>query len=93
MLSFTVLSGSCGVDEEESERTLGFWYLLQEALWTVEFPPETEITREKEMWALDGGVYHAELVAALRNKLRWPPPTTGWAKYQVERFRDFSRGR
>ena len=79
MLSFTALPGSYGVDEEESERTLGFWYLLQEALWTVEFPPETEITREKEMWALAKAVY-AELVAALRNKVRWPPPTTGWAK-------------
>jgi hypothetical protein len=79
MLSFTALPGSYGVDEEESERTLGFWYLLQEALWTVEFPPETEITREKEMWALAKAVY-AELVAALRNKVRWPSPTTGWAK-------------
>jgi hypothetical protein len=79
MLSFTALPGSYGVDEEESERTLGFWYLLQEALWTAEFPPETEITREKEMWVLAKAVY-AELVAALRNKVRWPPPTTGWAK-------------
>jgi len=79
MLSFTALPGSYGVDEEESERTLGFWYLLQEALWTVEFPPETESTHEKEMWALAKAVY-AELVAALRNKVRWPSPTTGWAK-------------
>ncbi|KAF8498083.1 ARM repeat-containing protein [Russula emetica] len=90
MLSFTALPGSYGVDEEESERTLGFWYLLQEALWTVEFPPETEITREKEMWALAKAVY-AELVAALRNKVRWPPPTTGWAKDQVERFQVYRR--
>jgi hypothetical protein len=79
MLSFTALPGSYGVDEEESERTLGFWYLLQEALWEVEFPPETEVTREKEMWVLAKAVY-AELVAALRNKVRWPLPTAGWAK-------------
>jgi len=31
------------------------------------------------MWALAKAVY-AELVAALRNKVRWPSPTTGWAK-------------
>ena len=79
MLSFTALPGSYGVDEEESERTLGFWYLLQEALWEVEFPPETEVTREKEMWVLAKSVY-AELVAALRTKVRWPLPTAGWAK-------------
>jgi len=79
MLSFTALPGSYGVDEEESERMLGFWYLLQEALWAVEFPPEVEATREKEMWTLAKAVY-AELVAALRTKVRWPPPPTGWAK-------------
>jgi hypothetical protein len=79
MLSFTALPGSYGVDEEESERMLGFWYLLQEALWAVEFPPEAEVAREKEMWALAKAVY-AELVAALRTKVRWPSPPTGWAK-------------
>lgn len=79
MLSFTALPGSYGVDEEESERVLGFWYLLQEALWSVEFPSETEVTREKEMWALAKAVY-AELVAALRTKVRWPPSPTGWTK-------------
>jgi hypothetical protein len=51
MLSFAALPGSYDIDEE-GERTLGFWYLLQEALWAVEFPPEAEITREKQMWAL-----------------------------------------
>ena len=79
MLSFTALPGSYGVDEEESERVLGFWYLLQESLWAVEFPPETEVTREKEMWTLAKAVY-AELVAALRTKVRWPSSPTGWAK-------------
>jgi len=79
MLSLTALPGSYGIDEEDSERTLGFWYLLQESLWAVEFPPESEATREKEMWALAKAVY-AELVAALRTKVRWPPPPTGWAK-------------
>lgn len=79
VLSFTALPGSYGVDEEESERMLGFWYLLQEALWAVEFPPESEAAREKEMWALAKAVY-AELVAVLRTKVRWPTPPTGWTK-------------
>jgi hypothetical protein len=75
-LSFTALPGSYGVDEEESERVLGFWYLFQEALWSVEFGDQT---REKEMWELAKAVY-AELVAVLRNKVRWPTPPSGWAK-------------
>ena len=79
VLSFSALPGSYGADEEESERMLGFWYLFQEALWTVEFPPDSEAAREKEMWALAKAVY-AELVAVLRNKVRWPMPPSGWAK-------------
>ena len=80
VLSFSALPGSYGVDEEESERMLGFWYLFQEALWAVEFPPASEpAPQEKEMWALAKAVY-AELVAVLRNKVRWPTPPSGWAK-------------
>jgi hypothetical protein len=81
VLSFSALPGNYGVDEEESERVLGFWYLFQEALWMVEFAPsESEVVvREKEMWALAKAVY-AELVAVLRNKVRWPTPPSGWAK-------------
>jgi hypothetical protein len=79
VLAFSALPGSYGADEEESERVLGFWYLFQEALWTVEFPPESEASHEKEMWALAKAVY-AELVAVLRNKVRWPTPPSGWAK-------------
>jgi hypothetical protein len=76
---FTALPGRYGVDEEESERVLGFWYLLQEALWAIEFLPETEVTREKGMWTLAKAVY-AELVAALRTNVRWPSSPTGWTK-------------
>ncbi|KAI0247835.1 ARM repeat-containing protein [Lactifluus subvellereus] len=90
MLSFTALPGSYGVDEEESERMLGFWYLLQEALWAVEFPPESDAAREKEMWALAKAVY-AELVAGLRTKVRWPTPPSGWTKDQIERFQVYRR--
>ena len=84
-LSFTAMPGSYGVDEEESERVLGFWYLFQEALWNVEFvasdndQQQEQQAREKEMWELAKAVY-AELVAVLRNKVRWPIPPSGWVK-------------
>lgn len=43
LLSFTATPGYYGIDEEESESTLGFWYLFQEALWSVEVPvPSSE---------------------------------------------------
>lgn len=43
LLSFTATPGYYGADEEESETTLGFWYLFQEALWSVEVPvPSSE---------------------------------------------------
>ncbi|KAK0494340.1 armadillo-type protein [Armillaria luteobubalina] len=35
MLDYTGLSGYFGADEETSELTLGFWYMLQEALWDL----------------------------------------------------------
>lgn len=37
LLAYTALPGYYGVDEEESEMMLGFWYLFQEALWSVEY--------------------------------------------------------
>lgn len=37
VFSYTALPGYYGVDEEESEMTLSFWYLLQEALWNVDY--------------------------------------------------------
>ena len=35
MLIYTGFPGYYGVDEDDSEATLGFWYLLQESLWEV----------------------------------------------------------
>ena len=35
MLLYTGFPGYYGVDEEDSELTLSFWYLLQESLWEV----------------------------------------------------------
>ncbi|KAH8115086.1 ARM repeat-containing protein [Phellopilus nigrolimitatus] len=37
LFAYTALPGYFGVDEEESEMTLSFWYLLQEALWSVDY--------------------------------------------------------
>jgi len=37
VLTYTRLPGYYGVDEEESEMTLGFWYLFQEALRSTDF--------------------------------------------------------
>jgi hypothetical protein len=36
LLAYTGLPGYFGVDEEESEVTLPFWYLFQEALWSTD---------------------------------------------------------
>ena len=84
LLSFTALPGYYGVDEDESEMTLGFWYLFQEALWNVDAPASedgnrVDETREKDMWAVARAVY-AELVSALRRKVKWPGPKNRWAK-------------
>ncbi|KIM23910.1 hypothetical protein M408DRAFT_248853 [Serendipita vermifera MAFF 305830] len=35
MLIYTGFPGYYGIEEEDSEATLGFWYLLQESLWEV----------------------------------------------------------
>ena len=84
LLSFTALPGYDGVDEDESEMTLGFWYLFQEALWNVDAPASedgnrVDETREKDMWTVARAVY-AELVSALRRKVKWPGLKNRWAK-------------
>lgn len=42
LLAYTSMPGYYGSDEEESEMTLGFWYLFQEALWSVDYNFEDE---------------------------------------------------
>jgi hypothetical protein len=37
LLAYTALPGFYGADEDESEMTLGFWYLFQEALWNTDY--------------------------------------------------------
>ncbi|KAI0051285.1 hypothetical protein FA95DRAFT_1676011 [Auriscalpium vulgare] len=97
LLAYTSLPGFYGVDEEESEMTLGFWYEFQEALWNVEVPDDTdddgvrqEDGKERDLWVVAKAVY-AELVAALRTKVQWPAAPTGWAKDQLDKFQVYRR--
>ena len=69
MLSYTSFPGWYGVDEEESEITLSFWYLLQESLWTIDFV--AEYASEEGQWAIANALY-TELSLALRRKITWP---------------------
>ena len=69
--------------------TLGFWYLLQESLWSVEYEdgedergsaPPVDVEEGNRM-ALVNAVY-VELVKILRSKVAWPPQSilNGWPK-------------
>lgn len=80
MLSYTALPGWYGVDEEESEMTLSFWYLLQEALWTVDFGEEPPSATGGQ-WVVAKALY-VELVKALQRKIVWPTAKdlTAWSR-------------
>lgn len=84
------------MDEEESEMTLGFWYLFQEALWSVEYSFEEEgddeyengrplldeeEEREKQQNLVAKAVY-SQLVQVLRRKVVWPQAAflNSWTK-------------
>lgn len=92
LLSYTGLPGYYGVDEEESEMTLGFWYLFQEALWSTDFYiPETEERtgngelggdQQSSQVAMAKAVY-IELVKVLRTKVAFPAKGSGWSKGQT----------
>ncbi|KZP33116.1 ARM repeat-containing protein [Athelia psychrophila] len=106
ILAYTSLPGFYGVDEEESEMTLGFWYLFQEALWSVDYTVEDgdeepgqgrplldeEAEKEKQHEIVAKAVY-SELVQTLRRKVTWPPATdlNEWAKDQREKFQVYRR--
>lgn len=91
LLSYTALPGYYGMDEEESEMTLGFWYLLQEALWTTDFcieegndghsPPSPDLddTGQSKQVSIAKAVY-MELAKVLRRKVAFPPPGSGWSR-------------
>ncbi|KAF9443602.1 ARM repeat-containing protein [Macrolepiota fuliginosa MF-IS2] len=104
MLAFTGLPGYFGVDEDESEMTLGFWYLFQEALWATDYHTEdgegdvgefaepivSGDAREKEQVRVAKAVY-IELVQVLRRKVMFPPSGSGWSKDQVDKFQVYRR--
>ena len=81
-----------GVDDEESEMTLGFWYLFQEALRAVDFcaengddddhtlsTPDLDYSRDPKQLILAKAVY-MELMKVLRRKVAFPPPGSGWSR-------------
>jgi len=91
LLAYTGLRGYYGVDEDESEMTLGFWYLFQEALWSTDYfidgggdnqsspRPESGEIRESKQVLMAKAVY-SELVQVLRRKVAFPPPGSGWSR-------------
>lgn len=101
LLAYTGLSGYYGVDEEESEMTLGFWYLFQEALWSTDFYfPECESdgdgntpppARKDAAHIVMAKTVYIELVQVLRRKVAFPPLKSGWSKDQIEKFQVYRR--
>jgi len=87
LMTYTTLPGFYGQDEEDSEMTLGFWFLFQEALWSTDYHFEEleETARERDdegaLWDIAKAVY-SELVRGLRRKVMWPAKNVqnGWAK-------------
>ncbi|KIY50663.1 ARM repeat-containing protein [Fistulina hepatica ATCC 64428] len=104
LLAYTGLPGYYGIDEEDSEMTLGFWYLFQEALWATDygdgdgFEGEDEDTMAADSSTPKGDseqvkmsrVVYRELIQVLRRKVMFPTQCT-WAKDQVERFSTYRR--
>ncbi|KAI0743038.1 ARM repeat-containing protein [Daedaleopsis nitida] len=101
LLAYTALPGYYGVDEEESEMTLSYWYLFQEALWSSDYgfdvaedgdSGDQVEERERDMMPVAKAVY-TELVGVLRRKVVWPPRAVlnGWAKDQRDKFIAYRR--
>ncbi|RDX49711.1 ARM repeat-containing protein [Lentinus brumalis] len=101
LLAYTALPGFYGVDEEESEMTLGFWYTFQEALWNADFGFDVAEDgdsgaqaeeRERDMMPVAKAVY-TELVSVLRRKVVWAPRPilSGWARDQRDKFQAYRR--
>lgn len=99
LMSYTALPGYYGIDEEESETTLGFWYLFQEALWSYDAalenqdaPSEVIEQAEKDQFTVAKAVY-TELVKVLGRKVTWPPRNAlnSWAADQRDKFQTYRR--
>lgn len=101
LLVFTGLPGYYGVDEEESEMTLGFWYLFQEALWSTDFylddgeedrssaPPESAAGGDSGQVLVAKAVF-IELVKVLRRKVEFPPLGSGWSRGRLSKCSIFT---
>jgi hypothetical protein len=85
ILSYTALPGYYGIDEDESEMTLGFWYMFQEALWNVDYFIEDGYQGEdprpphENQLEVARAVYR-ELVQVLRRKITLPMGGAGWSR-------------
>ncbi|KAM6493497.1 Armadillo-type fold [Amanita muscaria] len=100
LLAYTGFPGYYGVDEEESEMTLGFWYLFQETLWTTDFSGDggdegddtctAERSNTPEQVVMARAVYF-EVVKVLRRKAIFPPSGSNWTKDQLEKFQVYRR--
>ncbi|KAH9912340.1 ARM repeat-containing protein [Epithele typhae] len=101
LLAYTALPGFYGADEEESEMTLGFWYLFQEALWNSDYGFDVAEDgdagnegeeRERDMMPVAKAVY-TELVSVLRRKVVWPTKATlaTWTRDQRDKYQSYRR--
>ncbi|KAF9269125.1 ARM repeat-containing protein [Marasmius fiardii PR-910] len=97
LLAYTGFPGYYGVDEDVSEMTLGFWYMLQEALWNNDFYIEEggEPSLADQQSAVDQTTVakelYVEVVKVLREKIKYPGPGNGWSKDQFEKFQVYRR--
>ncbi|KAK7056364.1 hypothetical protein VNI00_002918 [Paramarasmius palmivorus] len=97
LLAYTGFPGYYGVDEDVSEMTLGFWYLLQEALWNNDFYIEEggEPSIADQQTTVDQTTVarelYVEVVRVLRRKIKYPGPGKPWSKDQVEKFQVYRR--
>ncbi|KIY73852.1 ARM repeat-containing protein [Cylindrobasidium torrendii FP15055 ss-10] len=87
-LGYTGLPGYFGVDEETSELTNSFWYLLQEALWEATWADSQSMIADPR--EVSKSVY-VELVKILQRKCTYPPEGHGWLRDQVDRFQAYRR--
>jgi hypothetical protein len=74
VLVYTGFPGYYGIEEEESESTLSFWYLLQESLWEATYPDEE---RQEQQMGIARELYR-EVVNTLRRKVTWPANLIDW---------------
>ncbi|KAJ3868242.1 armadillo-type protein [Lentinula novae-zelandiae] len=92
LLAYTGFPGFYGVDEDVSEMTLGFWYMLQEALWNNDFyfpdGGETQASQQSEMGDQSGvaKALYVQLVQVLKRKMTWPSSGHNWSKDQIDKF-------